>query len=110
RLGAAADPIVLIGGQALNFWAERFAGRATALENERPFASRDICCGTQESVRLCARALGGRAEWPTRVASASALSTTSTCSARSAISTFRGYRAAHAGRARRPTGSRGRNT
>lgn len=61
RLGAAAQDVVLIGGQALNFWARQYVGRVPGLWEQGPFASKDIdFCGTQEQLRLCARALGGR--------------------------------------------------
>jgi len=64
RLGAAAENAVLIGGQALNFWANQYLLRAPSLLAEGPFASKDIdFCGTQEEARLCAHALGGRAEY-----------------------------------------------
>ncbi len=65
RLGPAAENVVLIGGQALNFWVKQYLQRAPTLRAEGPFASKDIdFCGTQEEARLCARALGGRAEVP----------------------------------------------
>lgn len=61
RLGTAAENVVLIGGQALNFWARQFLQRVPRLKDEGPFTSKDIdFCGTQEDMRLCARALGGR--------------------------------------------------
>jgi hypothetical protein len=64
RLGALADQIVLIGGQALNFWAERYRSHPVLRPLEGPFASKDIdFCGTQEQVRLCAQALGGHAQY-----------------------------------------------
>lgn len=64
RLGAAAEHVVLIGGQALNFWAEHYVSRTTLLADEGPYASKDIdFCGTQEELRLCATALGGRVKY-----------------------------------------------
>jgi hypothetical protein len=64
RLGDTASQVVLIGGQALNFWAERYAVREKSLAAEGPYASKDIdFCGTQEQLRVCARALNGRAEY-----------------------------------------------
>lgn len=55
---------MVIGGQALNLWAEQFVGRAAALFAEGPYASKDIdFCGTQEQLGLCARALNGRPEY-----------------------------------------------
>jgi hypothetical protein len=51
----------LIGGQALNFWAEQYSGRAEALADQGPFASKDVdFCGTQDDVRRCAAAVGGK--------------------------------------------------
>lgn len=64
RIGAVAENVVLIGGQALNFWAKQYLQRAPELHAEGPFASKDIdFCGTQEEAGLCARALGGRAAY-----------------------------------------------
>jgi hypothetical protein len=38
----SGQPYVLIGGQAVNFWAERYSKATVALTEFRPFASRDI--------------------------------------------------------------------
>jgi hypothetical protein len=52
--------LVLVGGQAVNFWASFYQGRAPALAREAPFTSKDIdFCGDQRSVRVCAERLGG---------------------------------------------------
>jgi hypothetical protein len=51
---------VLVGGQAVNFWASFYQGRVPALAREAPFTSKDIdFCGDQRSVRVCAERLGG---------------------------------------------------
>lgn len=65
KLGALADALVLIGGQALNFWVEQYKGHpAIRTLAGPPFASKDIdFCGNQEHVRLCAQALDGRAQY-----------------------------------------------
>jgi hypothetical protein len=52
--------LVLVGGQAVNFWASFYQGRVAALAREAPFTSKDIdFCGDQRSVRICAERLGG---------------------------------------------------
>jgi len=62
QLQAIADSVVLVGGQAVNFWAEYYATRASELEREAPFTSKDIdFCGTVNVVRLCAERLAGTA-------------------------------------------------
>ena len=63
QLQPARDAIVLIGGQALNLWAERYASEAIELAREAPFTSKDIdFYGTAEAVERCARLLGGTHE------------------------------------------------
>jgi hypothetical protein len=53
--------LVLVGGQAVNFWASHYEARASELEREAPFTSKDIdFCGDQRVVRLAAERLGGR--------------------------------------------------
>lgn len=60
RLGDLAGDLVLIGGQAVNFWAEYYASRVPELAREAPFTSRDIdFCGTRKLVKRCALRLGG---------------------------------------------------
>jgi hypothetical protein len=60
RLGSFKDEIVLIGGQALNFWAERFMSRSAELRAGAPHTSKDIdFFGSQKHVRRCAELLGG---------------------------------------------------
>ena len=39
---AAGRPYVLIGGQAVNYWAERYFEREPQLQSLRPFTSADI--------------------------------------------------------------------
>ena len=61
-LGDLADEIVLIGGQALAFWAEHFASRFSVIE---PVNSSDIdFAGHRESVSLCAAPLAQRGLQP----------------------------------------------
>lgn len=58
-LGDLTEKIVLIGGQALAFWAEHYAGSFSVIE---PVNSSDIdFAGLRESVNLCAARLGGTA-------------------------------------------------
>jgi hypothetical protein len=63
RLGEdLANRIVLVGGQAVNFWAEYFAGEVAGLVNP-DLASKDLdFCGDGAAVRLCAERLGGKAK------------------------------------------------
>ncbi len=54
--------LVLVGGQAVNFWVSRYQGRVPALARAGPFTSRDIdFCGDLRAVRHCAERLGGKA-------------------------------------------------
>ncbi len=62
RLADLDRDLVLVGGQAVNFWAFVYEGRVPALAREGPFTSRDVdFCGDRRTVRLCAERLGGRA-------------------------------------------------
>lgn len=55
-LGDLAKRITLVDGQALNFWAERYAVAGG------PHTSKDIdFCGGPDAVTECARLLGGKA-------------------------------------------------
>jgi hypothetical protein len=66
RLGDSTAGIVLVGGQAVNFWAEQYLRRAPELGTHAPYTSKDIdFCGTRAAVVECARRLGGRALLPT---------------------------------------------
>ncbi len=61
RIGDLTANIVLVGGQALNVWAETYASQDPALAEQGPFTSKDIDFqGDQQAVRLCADRLGGR--------------------------------------------------
>ncbi len=52
--------LVLVGGQAVNFWASLYEARVPELAREAPFTSKDIdFCGDQRAVRGCAERLGG---------------------------------------------------
>jgi hypothetical protein len=54
--------LVLVGGQAVNFWAHVYEGRVPTVARDAPFTSKDIdFCGDQRSVRVCAERLNGRA-------------------------------------------------
>ncbi len=60
RLERIADSVVVVGGQAVNFWAEFYAPRVPAIEREAPFTSKDIdFCGDVRAVRICAERLAG---------------------------------------------------
>lgn len=50
---------VIIGGQALQFWCERYAATDAALRLEAPFTSKDVDVqGDPKTVTHCARVLG----------------------------------------------------
>ena len=67
-LGACEEighPHVLIGGQAVYFWATRYVDEETSLEQLRPFTSSDIDFhGGRTDVLRLAEKLGRRAEFP----------------------------------------------
>jgi len=57
---------VLVGGQAVAFWADYYAPRDEALSHLAPMASKDIdFCGDLRAARACATRLAGRALAPT---------------------------------------------
>ena len=57
--------LVVIGGQAVNFWASRYVDRAAELRDHAPFTSKDVdFCGTRVSVEESAQRLGGEALLP----------------------------------------------
>lgn len=65
RLGDSTSGVVLVGGQAVNFWAEHYLPQAAELAIHAPYTSKDIdFCGTRAAVADCARRLGGRAVLP----------------------------------------------
>ncbi|MCX6892915.1 MAG: hypothetical protein NTX51_15570 [Verrucomicrobia bacterium] len=58
-------PYLLIGGQAVYFWASRYAAEEPAVEQWRPFTSKDIDFqGGREDVLRIAKGLGMRAQFP----------------------------------------------
>jgi hypothetical protein len=64
----ANGDLVLVGGQALNYWAEVYAPRLPALRAEAPFTSKDIDVigeASQKAARQIARALHGQTTEPT---------------------------------------------
>ena len=62
RLGDLAEHLVLVGGQAVNFWAERYRDEVPALAAAAPFTSKDVdFCGGPEDVDAIAARLGGEA-------------------------------------------------
>jgi hypothetical protein len=59
KLAPAKDQLVLVGGQALSLWAERY-DEAPELHDTGPHTSKDIdFYGKPEQVRRCAALLGG---------------------------------------------------
>jgi hypothetical protein len=54
RLGDLAGNVVLVGGQAVNFWAERYLGGVAELAAGAPYASKDIdlCGGPADAERI----------------------------------------------------------
>ena len=66
KLADLEREIVLMGGQAVNFWASIYEQRVPVLAREGPFASKDIdFCGSLHVVRLCAERLSGTARMAT---------------------------------------------
>lgn len=62
RLADLDEPIVLIGGQAVNFWAEHYLAHVPELATRAPYASKDIdFCAAPAAVVACATRLGGKA-------------------------------------------------
>lgn len=65
RLRGHESEFVLIGGQALNFWAEQYSDRAPSLQAFGPYTSKDIdFCGQRDVVMTCASLLGGQSSFP----------------------------------------------
>jgi hypothetical protein len=66
KLADLKHPVVLVGGQALNFWASYYEHRVGELAANSPYTSKDIdFLGSHEAVKECARRLGGRAKLAT---------------------------------------------
>lgn len=64
RLGPLADEIVLIGGQAVHFWVDRYAPRDPFLASGA-FTSKDVdFCGDANKARAVADVLGGTVRVP----------------------------------------------
>ena len=64
---AQGESPVLIGGQAVNYWAETYLAQEQSLEKWRPFTSEDIDFhGRRDDVIRAAKKLGVRAELPHR--------------------------------------------
>ena len=58
--------VVLVGGQAVNFWASYFLSRLPSLAQHGPYASKDIdFAGGHDAVQESARRLGGHAKLAT---------------------------------------------
>jgi len=58
--------IVLVGGQAVNFWANHYKHQAPQLAEHAPYTSKDIdFVGSLDAVRECAKRLGGTAKLAT---------------------------------------------
>ena len=65
---AAGQPYTLIGGQAVNYWAERYLSAEPELKLFQPFTSEDIDFkGGQEDVQRIARQLELPAGYPAKV-------------------------------------------
>lgn len=66
KLADLEHPVVLVGGQALNFWASYYEDRVAELAAGGPYTSKDIdFLGSHDAVRECARRLGGKAKLTT---------------------------------------------
>jgi hypothetical protein len=66
---AAGQPYLLIGGQAVNYWAERYLATDPALQKLQPFTSEDIDFkGSRDDVQRIAQQLALSASYPPKVA------------------------------------------
>jgi hypothetical protein len=66
---AAGQPYVLVGGQAVNFWAEHYLSQEPELQALRPFTSEDIDFkGTHADVQRIAAQLEANPGYPAKVA------------------------------------------
>jgi hypothetical protein len=62
---AEGKPYVIIGGQAVNYWAETYLAKESGLAQWMPFTSKDIDFqGNRDDVLRIAKALGVRAQLP----------------------------------------------
>lgn len=65
---AAGQPYILIGGQAVNYWAERYLAVESQLETLKPFTSEDIDFkGGSDDVQRIARQLELTPGYPSKV-------------------------------------------
>jgi len=63
---AGVGEIVLVGGQAVNFWAGMYEQTTPELADNGPYTSKDIdFAGSKEAVKECAARLGGTAKLAT---------------------------------------------
>jgi hypothetical protein len=59
------DGVFIVGGQALNMWAERYASRVPHLSEFGPFTSKDVdYFGHRQAAQKLADALGGEVDFP----------------------------------------------
>lgn len=66
---AAGQPYVLVGGQAVNYWAEHYLSQEPALNSLRPFTSEDIDFkGNRDDVQRIAEQLESKPGYPAKVA------------------------------------------
>lgn len=63
RMGGLGETVVLVGGQAVNFWATRYERGDSVLAAGGPYTSRDVdFCGSPDAARECAVRLNGEAK------------------------------------------------
>jgi hypothetical protein len=66
KVGDLDRNLVLVGGQAVNFWASYYGRRLPEMATGAPFTSKDIdFCGDQHTVQTCAERLQGKARLAT---------------------------------------------
>lgn len=66
---ATGKPYILIGGQAVNYWAERYLPSEPELASMRPFTSQDIDFkGDRDDVERIAEQLASHPSYPPKVA------------------------------------------
>lgn len=66
---ASGQPYILIGGQAVNYWAEQYLSSEPELKSLQPFTSQDIDFkGNADDVRHIAEQLKSSAHYPPKVA------------------------------------------